>query len=149
MKKHKLKTKFKEAKSSLGFLIWKSSNKLQRLQRAGLKDLDLTPTQFSVLASIVYLGSLHDRLTQSLLSQHTEMDKMLISDVIKSLVVKKLVAKERNEEDSRSFLISATSLGAITVNKAITIVEEINEGFFKDVKDKTQFGEELNRILSR
>lgn len=77
------------------------------------------------------------------------MDKMLISDVIKSLVVKKLVDKERNEEDSRSFLISATSLGAITVNKAITIVEEIDEGFFKDVKDKTQFGEELNRILSR
>lgn len=77
------------------------------------------------------------------------MDKMLISDVIKSLVVKKLVDKARNEEDSRSFLISATSLGALTVNKAITIVEEIDEGFFKVVKDKTQFGEELNRILSR
>ncbi len=148
MKKHKLKTKFKEAKYSLGFLVWKSSNKLQRLHRAALKELDLTPTQFSVLASIVYMGSLHDKLTQSMLTQYTEMDKMLISDIIKSLVFKKLIDKEKNEEDSRSFLIWATSLGASTVNRAIKIVEKMDEDFFKPVKDKAQFGEELNRILS-
>jgi len=53
LKKHKLKTKFNEAKYSLGFLVWKSSNKLQRLHRASLKDLDLTPTQFSPYRTLV------------------------------------------------------------------------------------------------
>ncbi len=148
MKKNKLETQFNDAKFSLGFLVWKISNKLQSLHRLALKELDLTPTQFSVLASVVYISSIQENLTQSLLCKHTEMDKMLTSDIIKSLVAKKLVKKKENEEDSRSFLIQPTPLGIEKANKAIKIVEDIDQDFFKSVGNKGLFGVELNRILN-
>ncbi len=148
MKKNKLQTRFKDARYSLGFLIWKTSNKLQRLHRIGLENLDLTPTQFSVLASIVYVSSNHEKLTQSLLCQHTEMDKMLVSDIIKSLVKKEFINKRKNTEDTRSFLIQPTSLGVKVANKAIKIIEDIDKEFFRSVRDISLFGEDLSRILA-
>lgn len=148
MEKNKLKTQFIDAKFSLGFLIWKTSNKLQRLHRLALKELDLTPTQFSVLASVVHISSMQKNLTQSLLCKHTEMDKMLTSDVIKSLVVKKLIKKKKNEHDSRSFLIQPTPLGVKKANEAIEIVENVDLEFFKSVSNKDLFGNELNQILT-
>jgi DNA-binding MarR family transcriptional regulator len=148
LKKNKLKTSFSDANYSLGFLTWKTSNKLQRLHRTALKDLYLTPTEFSVLASVVYVSSIQEKLTQSFLSKYTEVDKMLISDIIKSLVKKKLVNKKKNPEDSRSFIIHHTVLGLEVANKAIKIVEDIDLKFFRFINNRTLFVEELNRILS-
>lgn len=147
MKNNKLKTQFDDAKYSLGFLIWKVSNKLQRAHRVALKDLGLTPTQFSVLASIVYVSSIHEKLTQSLLCQHTGMDKMLVSDIVQSLIKKQLVDKQKNIDDSRAFLIQPTLRGVEVANHAVKIVEGIDQEFFRSVGDKPLFGEELNRIL--
>ncbi|MFV0421472.1 MarR family winged helix-turn-helix transcriptional regulator [Oleidesulfovibrio sp.] len=142
-----LNTKYNNASESPGFLLWKASNKLQRLHRAALKEFDLSPTQFSVLASIVYLGSDEDQLTQALLCQHTQMDKMLVSDVVRALCKKQLVTRFANPADRRSFIITATSDGERLANKTVKIVESIDTDFFSDVQNAKLFMDSLCIIL--
>lgn len=148
MKKNNLETQFPDSKESLGFSLWKVSNKLQRLHRSGLKEINLTPTQFSLLACIVYMDSSGEVMTQSFLCQHTQMDKMLVSDVIKSLVTKKLVSKKDNPKDSRAFVIAATDEGTKMANKAVKIVEDIDNEFFSKVKNRSAFNFDLINLLA-
>lgn len=143
----KLKTKFNTAHDSLGFLLWKASNKLQRLHRSCLSDLDLTPTQFSVLASIVYNCNDKQTTTQQELVNQTQMDKMLVSDVVKALTVKKMILKSKNPNDSRSFVLKPTLSGSEKVNIAIKRVEEIDEIFFKTIKSKNNFLLNLQELV--
>lgn len=148
MKKNSLDTQFADSKESLGFSLWKVSNKLQRLHRSGLKEINLTPTQFSLLACIVYMNTSNEAVTQSFLCQHTQMDKMLVSDVIKSLVTKKLVSKKDNPKDSRAFIIAATPDGIKLCNKAVKIVEGIDIQFFGKVKNRSLFNSDLINLLA-
>jgi DNA-binding MarR family transcriptional regulator len=148
LKKNSLDTQFLDSKESLGFSLWKVSNKLQRLHRSGLKEINLTPTQFSLLACIVYMDTSNEVMTQSFLCQHTQMDKMLVSDVIKSLVIKKLVSKKDNPKDSRAVIIAATADGTKLANKAVKIVEDIDTKFFVKVKNKSAFNMDLINLLA-
>ncbi len=142
-----LKSRHDKAEESVGFLLWKASNKLQRLHRVGLKELGLTPTQFSILASIVYISAQENSLSQKALCEHTQIDKMLVSDVVKALLKKEYVTKEVNPDDSRSFLISPTQLGRELANKAVKIVEDMDDAYFATVMQPEIFKRNLQKLL--
>lgn len=73
---------------------------------------------------------------------------MLVSDVIKSLVTKKLVSKKDNPKDSRAFIIAATADGTKLANKAVKIVEDIDNEFFAAVKNRASFNSDLINLLA-
>ncbi len=141
--KTQLNTGFNSAQESLGFLLWRASNKLQRKHRAVLKDFDLTPSQFSVLATLAYLEKPGKTLRQSALSDYTQTDKMLISDLIKTLAAKKYVGKKPDPDDARAFLVTITQAGLDRVNGAISVVEAVDQQFFSQIAERA----DLLRIL--
>ncbi len=141
-----LKSNFKEAEESLGFLLWKASNRLQRLHAQCLTNLKVTPTQFSLMTCLVYLSQ-DGPVTSSRLVRHSGMDKMVVSDLVKSLERKKLLVKKPNPKDGRSFLISPTALGVRITNSAVLKVEALDVVFFKKVGNLKMFHNYLKSLV--
>jgi DNA-binding MarR family transcriptional regulator len=142
----KLKTTFKSAEDSPGFMLWKASNLLQRIHTQCLLELDVTPTQFSILTCLVYLSQ-SGPVTPSGIVQHAGIDKMMVSDVLRALERKKLLKKETHPSDGRSFFVVPTALGVKLTNSAISKVEAIDAEFFRSVKDISEFHASLVALV--
>ena len=128
-------SKFKTAELSPGFLLWKVSNLHQRLQRKALLELDLTPSQFSILACYFFLSNNSSSVTQADISRHAGIDKMLISDLTKTLIKKHCLKKIANKADRRSHTVVLTDNGENKCNEALKIIETLDANFFATAKD--------------
>ena len=142
----KFQTKFKTAEMSPGFLLWKVSNLHQRLQRKALADLDLTPSQFSILACYFFLSEKMNLVTQADVCRHASIDKMLISDLTKTLIKKHYLKKTLNKEDRRSQAIQLAELGAKRCNDALKIIEELDSKFFTTTRGSKVLMEILSEL---
>lgn len=145
-KKNRLDTSFGKAEESPGFLLWKTANLLQRSHIAVLKPLKITPAQFSVMTCLVYLSE-QDEVTPSQVSKHAGLDKMMVSDLVKTLVKKKLIITKPNPNDGRSFLIEPTDLGITLTNKAVRQIEKCDEQFFRSEKNIQHFKSSLLSLM--
>jgi DNA-binding MarR family transcriptional regulator len=142
----KLNTKFDAAESSPGFLFWKVANLHQRLQRQVLKDLDISPTQYSLLACYFFLKTPTKLPTQSDICEMAGLNKMLVSDTTKALLRKKLVSKKINKDDQRSFFIELTDEGKLICNKAVKLIEVLDDKFFALTGNTKTFHTMLHKI---
>lgn len=122
---------FKRAEDSPGFLLWQITNEWQRKQRMALAKQDLTHVQFVVLASLLWLTT-HEPapITQQHIAQLANIDKMMVSAVVSTLVNKKLAKRLNNTDDARAYALALTDLGHEKIIKAIPIVEGIDAKFF-------------------
>lgn len=68
---------------------------------------DLTPTQHAVLATLLKTGA----MSQNHLGRLTQMDPSTISIVVKALIKRKLVKRERSKTDQRMTMITMTTAG--------------------------------------
>lgn len=139
--------KFKTAEESPGFLLWQITNEWQRKQRDALSSLKLTHAQFVVLASILWLNMQSDEpITQNMISLHAKMDKMMVSDLIKTLTSKKLITRKPHQTDSRAYALSLTLKGKNCIQQAIPIVEQVDAAFFSKKSDNLVL---LNSLLNK
>jgi DNA-binding MarR family transcriptional regulator len=74
---------------------------------------------------------------------------MLVSDTTKALLRKKLVSKKTNKDDQRSFFIELTDEGKSICNKAVKLIEVLDDEFFALTGNTKNFHEMLHRIESR
>ena len=147
-KRATLNTTFETAEDSLGFLLWKASNTLQRLHADCLRELDVTTTQFSLLTCLVYLQQ-GGAVTASSIVTHAGMDKMLVSDVVTALVRKGFVRKTANPVDARSSLLTATALGVRVTNAAVQQVEAVDAEFFNRLPDVDMLRVALRTLVTQ
>ena len=128
--KSRLESEFKTPEESPGFLLWQVANQWQRHIRIALKDLDLTHVQFVLLASIVWLEDQGKEVNQAILSKQASIDKMMVSDVVRTLEKKELIERKAKPSDGRAFLIHPTPAGVKVSKKAIHAVEKADREFF-------------------
>ena len=122
---------FKSAEDSPGFLLWQLTNQWQQQQRSALRPLDLTHAQFVALAGILWLNNhFENGASQVQVAEFTGIDKMMMSDLVKTLILKKLINREKHKEDKRAYCLNLTSKGHGVILKAIPIVEGIDARFF-------------------
>ena len=145
---NKFESKFSSATMSPGFLLWKVSNLHQRLQKKALESLELTPSQFSVLACYFFLLKKSESVAQSDVCHHTGIDKMLVSDLTKSLAKKNFVTLSKSKTDGRSFNVIVTNEGARVCNRALKIIEELDAEFFGTLKCQNDFLEIMQKLAS-
>ena len=72
---------FRRAEDSPGFMLWRSSNLLQRMQGRRLRNFPVIPGQFSFMACLVYLHQF-EPVTAARVVAYTGMDKMMVSDLV-------------------------------------------------------------------
>lgn len=139
---------FESADDSPGFLLWQVSSMWQRQINAGLKQFGLTHAQFVLLASLTWLASEEQPLTQVDLASHAKMDVMMTSNVLRTLEEKGLVARNPHPTDTRAKSLAVTGKGRELAEKAVQVVEKIDSDFFSTLGNGTTgFNKQLLKLI--
>jgi MarR family transcriptional regulator, organic hydroperoxide resistance regulator len=140
-------TSYDTPEASPGFLLWKVANLHQRLQRRALSGLDLTPTQFSVLACFAELSK-GGAPSQADVCVLGALDKMIVSDATRALVTKGFLSKTPSTTDRRAATVKLTRTGRTACNRAVTIVEALDASLFDPTRDAQPLVAHLQAILA-
>lgn len=139
---------FDKSEESTGFLLWQVTNLWQREIKKALEEFKLTHSQFVLLASIHWLTLDKQNVTQILLSNHTKIDPMTTSTVLRTLQSKGLIKRQKHETDTRAKTVLLTEKGIDNVKKAIKSVEKFDIIFFSSIGEKTnEFNSKLTTLL--
>lgn len=138
----------KELKSSVGYLLYHLTALLHRKVKKELDTLNLTHTQFIILATLYRLLDKQDNITQVDIATESQMDKMMVSKVLRNLQQKKLVSRIEHSYDTRAKVVVITPSGIELVNQAYVLVKKVELNFFKVLGgDKIQFEGQIQKIL--
>lgn len=142
---------YKRHEDSPGFLLWQLTNEWQRKQRQALAKLGLTHAQFVVLACLLWLSThTTDPITQNQIATFANIDKMMVSDLIKILIRKKLLIRSSHNTDNRAYDLSLTPSGRKLILKAVPVVEKIDAEFFcKETHSLVQLHKVLKKLLTK
>ncbi|EMO54223.1 MarR family winged helix-turn-helix transcriptional regulator [Leptospira noguchii] len=156
MSKKKLKEKkiskktfsVNKAEDSSGFLLWQVTSLWQRGIQKVLSPLDLTHSQFVLLASMYWLQLHMENVTQVKLSRHTKIDPMTTSSVLRTLQSKKLILRREHSTDTRAKIVELTEVGKKVTQKAVKLVETFDSNFFTSVDNEiVDFNLKLNILI--
>ena len=129
---------------SPGFLLWQVTNLWQREIKKALEQYGLTHSQFVLLASIHWLSLHKQEVTQVVLSNHTKIDPMTTSTVLRTLQQKGFIQRQEHATDTRAKTVALTEEGKKLIKKAVVTVEKFDTEFFSVLGNKTT---ELNQNL--
>jgi len=124
-------SRFSAAGDSPGLSLWRQFHSWQRKINAALGPLQLTQMQFSLIAVIGYLTKDGNEITQQDVARFAEIDRMLVSQVVRRLADEGLVKRCPHANDKRAWSLSLTRRGANKLAKAVPIVEAADEEFFR------------------
>lgn len=96
-----------EIEKSIGFLLAKGYQRAWAIFREEIEQFDLTPPQFALLAFLW----VEDGLTQTQLSEKSQVDRTTIGGLIDRLVKNNLVLRKPHPQDRRAHLIHLTNKG--------------------------------------
>ncbi|WP_185288067.1 MarR family winged helix-turn-helix transcriptional regulator [Chryseobacterium lactis] len=137
-----------KAEDSSGFLLWQVTNLWQREIKKALLPFDLTHSQFVILASTHWLSIQKTEATQIILSQHTKIDPMTTSQVLRALQKKEFIRRKEHITDTRAKTIEITKHGKETIKKAVIAVEAFDREFFSKLDSPQQeFNKNLQSLL--
>ncbi len=138
----------KSADDSSGFLLWRVSTLWQRGIAKALEPYDLTHSQFVLMASIHWMTLHQVEVTQIAISDHTKIDPMTTSTVLRTLQKKGLIERIEHPKDTRAKIVSLTDTGKIVTRQAVVTVELYDTNFFSVLKSQTDsFNKELVTLM--
>lgn len=121
---------FKSPNDSPGYLLGQVTMLWQRKQKRVLDPLDLTHTQFVLLAALAWLSKKNNSVTQVDIANQCNLDRMMVSKVLRTLETKRFITRQEHETDTRAKTIKLTSIGGTVLQKAIIEVENADLDFF-------------------
>jgi len=125
---------FKSPNDSPGYLLAHLTMLWQRKQKKALDPLDLTHTQFVLLASLSWLSRESNTVTQVDIANQSNADRMMVSKVLRTLEEKKFITRQEHETDTRAKTIQLTDAGRETLQQAIIAVENTDKDFFATIE---------------
>lgn len=138
---------FDEPEDSPGFLLWQTSTTWQKLIRNALAEHNVTHPQFVIMALLLWLDAHEMEPTQTIIANHTKLDKMTVSKSLKGLIDRHLVFRTEDPNDSRAKIPILTESGDMLIRKLVPIIEAIDEEFF-GVLSKKEI-ESMNKVLRK
>ena len=122
-------------------------NKWHSMIKKELKKMNLTHPQFVVLASLAYLSQDSNEVTQVMISKLSGIDVMTVSQILNLLEKNDLVKRKEHSRDTRAKAVILNKKGEEALQKAVPLVEKIDEIFFKKLDtDEEQFKHFLVRL---
>ncbi len=138
----------KKNKNSVGYLLQQLITSLQRTMKLELDRLEITHTQFIILATLFRLSPLKENITQMDIATESQTDKMMVSKVLRALQVKKMVTRQEHATDTRAKTIKLTPFGIQVFFGAFKVVKKVESDFFKPLgRNKPQFTDQLRIII--
>jgi len=137
--------KFEKPEYSSGFLLWQVTTLWQRKMKSALETIELSHSGFVILASLLWFKEQKMEVTQTVLINHTKLDKMTVSKSLKILEKNLLVRRSENEKDTRAKTIILTEKGIHLTKQAIVLVENIDKAFFSNLEAEEI--QQLNKLF--
>lgn len=127
---------FKRPNDSPGYLLGQVTMLWQRTLKKVLDPLDLTQTQFVLLAAVGWLSKKSNAVTQVDIANQSNADRMMVSKVLRTLEEKKFITRQEHETDTRAKTIRLTTTGERVLQKALVEVEKADRSFFSALETK-------------
>ena len=122
-------------------------NKWHSIIKKELKKMNLTHPQFVVLASLAYLSQDSNEVTQVMISKLSGIDVMTVSQILGLLEKHDFVKRKEHSRDTRAKAVILNKKGEEILQKAVPLVEQIDEIFFEKLNtDEGQFKHFLVRL---
>jgi len=141
-------SKYKDnSEKSTGLLFMRVYNKWHSMIKKELKKMNLTHPQFVILASLAYLSQDSDEVTQVMISKLSGIDVMTVSQILSLLEKHDFVKRKEHSRDTRAKAVILNKKGEEILQKAVPLIEQIDEIFFKKLDtDEEQFKHFLVRL---
>lgn len=122
-------------------------NKWHSMIKKELKKMNLTHPQFVVLTSLAYLSQDSNEVTQVMISKLAGIDVMTVSQILNLLEKNDFVKRKEHSRDTRAKAVILNKKGEKVLQKAVPLVEQIDEIFFGKLDtDEEQFKHFLARL---
>lgn len=82
---NKIDFHFEKPEENLGYLLWQATMIWQKQMNRALNDINLTHTQFVILAALGWLLKSSDNVTQKEIANHSNTDRMMVSKILRIL----------------------------------------------------------------
>jgi DNA-binding MarR family transcriptional regulator len=128
--------RFNNPDDSPGYLLWQLTTCWQRKLKRELDKLDITHTQFVLLASLAWLSKKKEAVTQVDIATQSKTDRMMVSKVLRTLQSKGLIHRQEHATDTRAKTVSLTPQGALIIQQALIVVEQVDIDFFAILEDQ-------------
>lgn len=139
---------FEKPEENLGYLLWQTTMLWNRQMNRALGEINLTHTQFVIMAALGWLSKTSDSVTQKEIADHSNTDRMMVSKILRKLQGNGLIERKEHETDTRAKCVFITDKGIDILQNALEIKAQANNLFFSKLSDKQKFGNELVQILS-
>lgn len=140
---------FKSPEESPGYLLGQLTLLWQRKQKRVLDPLDLTQTQFVLLAALAWLSRESDVVTQIDIANQGNADRMMVSKVLRTLEDKKFITRHEHPTDTRAKTIRFTPAGESVFRKALVSIENADVEFFAALgQDLAFFNERMVKLIT-
>jgi len=141
---------FKSPKDSPGYLLGQLTMLWQRRLKKVLDPLDLTQTQFVLLAALGWLSKKSNSVTQVDIANQSNADRMMVSKVLRTLEEKGFITRQEHETDTRAKTIRLTTTGENVLQKAIIEVENADLDFFSTLDENLPlFNSSMAKIIDK
>lgn len=121
---------------SPGYLLGQVSTIWQRKIKKVLDPMNLTQTQFVLLAALGWLSKKNSAVTQIDIANQGNADRMMVSKVLRTLQDKKFISREEHPTDTRAKVIRLTNEGVKVLQNALIAVENADIEFFSGLGSK-------------
>ena len=141
---------FKRPNDSPGYLLGQLTMLWQRKQKKVLDPLDLTQTQFVLLAALGWLSKKNNAVTQVDIANQSNADRMMVSKVLRTLEGKRFIIRKEHETDTRAKTIRLTTKGEVVLQKALIEVENADLDFFAALETKlSSFNKNMVQLIDK
>ena len=100
-----------EMKPTVGYLVWRVAMKWRTAVDSAVSSLGLTHAQYSVLSSLRGMTRAGSNPSQRELADHTGLDPIYISKLVRTMEESGLVERSRDPLDSRTVRLAVTKQG--------------------------------------
>jgi len=106
---------------------------------------ELTPRQFAILASV----AADEGASQARLVEKTGIDRSTLADVVRRMLKKGLLARERTKNDARAYAVKLTSEGRRALNAARPVMSRVEDKLLSGLpeRQRSRFLKDLGLIV--
>lgn len=141
---------FKSPNDSPGYLLGQLTMLWQRKLKKVLDPLDLTQTQFVLLAALGWLSKKSNTVTQIDIANQSNADRMMVSKVLRTLEEKGFITRQEHLTDTRAKIIRLTTSGEVILQKALIEIENADLDFFAISDNKlSSFNKNMVELIDK
>jgi MarR family transcriptional regulator, organic hydroperoxide resistance regulator len=112
---------------TIGYALWRLATNWRTAVDRAVAPLGLTHAQYSLVASLLGMHRVGERPSQRQLADHTGLDPIYVSKLIRALERSGAVERAVDPADSRAVRLALTAEGRHTAERAVAVVAELHE----------------------